>query len=232
MFSDILRGKTMIGLGDSLLFGQGIEQKDTWFNRLGEAFSMNYHNYGVSGTTVAESDVPDPMWRRLSRIFAENPVCDYFILEGGANDMWHSVPLGAKWLTDERGAPIRNDRLGTVPCTDTNTFCGAINYIISEVKTHYPRAKMLILTNYNRKVRQKNGLRDEDYVNATVEVAKYRGIPVIDNYHDIGLNFCDPEIAGFPTDFAWAGTSDGTSHISAEGHEFLLNIYYQKLISI
>lgn len=230
--SNILLGKTIIGLGDSLLYGQGVggDNSKTWFGKLTTNYGMTGYNYGISGNTIgtipaeyAEQDDTMPMWQRISDIFEQVPSCDYFVLLGGANDCWRNVPIGT--MTDTTGA----------------TFMGAINYIITYIRENYrnakgKRAKLLLMTNYNRKLRTSaTGHTDEEYVDAMLEVAHYRGIPCIDNYHDVGLDLRRENDVGYATDAKWAcdwneGTT--TNHLSEEGYNYLLPIYEKKLKSI
>ena len=224
-----LNGKVLVALGDSLTYGAHLKREQTWVNLLGEKYGMDYRNCGVSGSTISTSDVTTsrPMWMRLRDDLTVEvlPHVDYFVLQGGANDCWHNVPLGEK--TDnlaDFGDSIPAD--GEVP-----TFCGAINYIINTVKTRWPGVRLLLLTNYNRKVRvSATGHTDEEYVDRMVEMARFRGVPVVDNYHEVGIDLRDPARAGTVTDYAWAATSD--SHISPEGYKWLLPIYEKKLLEI
>lgn len=203
-----LYGKTMIGIGDSLMYAQGLTRAQSWFNLIGSSYEMDYYNYAVSGTSIAVSDVANSMVERLAGQIADNDTCDYFILEGGANDQAHNVPLGD---TDS---------------TNINEFSGAINTIITEVKEKYQGVRILLMTNWDRKLRGANslGLRDEDYVNQMIAVAKYRGIPYFDNYHDLGVSKRNV------SDRAWYFLAD--DHISIEGNIWSAPVYAKKLETI
>lgn len=232
-----LKGKTVVAIGDSLLYGQGIERNQTWLSLLSNEYGFTSYNYGISGSPIATAQgVSDAMCVRIDSILEEHPVFDYFILEGGANDMWEDIPLGdVKTLNPDYNytpgtkyseSTIPQSTFKYLPNLDKETFCGAINYIIKKVNETCPTARILLLTNYNRKRGRTNslGLLDEDYVDAMIECAKFLGMPYVDNYHDIGFNLVDDCMR------EWA--DEGTNHINAAGNAWLKNIYFRKLISI
>ena len=218
-----LNGKTIVALGDSLMYGAHLERNEPWLALLGEAYQMQAYNHGVSSTSVASSDITKApaMWKRLRDEITYDHV-DYFVLEGGGNDRRHNVPLGE----NHDNLADFGDVQGEIP-----TFKGAINYIINTVKTRWPGCRMLLMTNVKRKMKANDlGLTDEAYVNAMVEMAKFRGIPYIDNYHDIGVDFRTPRLAGCVTDYDWAALPD--NHISAEGYRWLMPLYARKLMEL
>ena len=218
-----LKGKVLVGLGDSLMYGAHLERNEPWLALMGEKHEMEWHNHGVSGSSCATSDIVKcrPLWIRL-RDEVTYPHVDYFVIQGGANDCCHNVPIGDN--TDNLGD--REDTVDEVP-----TFKGALNYMINTVKFRWPGVRLLMMTNYNRKVRvSKTGHLDEEYVYAMLELARFRGVPCIDNYHGVGIDLRTPELAGTVTDYGWAATSD--NHISPAGNRFLLPIYEQALLKL
>ena len=218
-----LNGKIIVGLGDSLMRGQHLQPYEAWLALMGEQYGMEYHSHCISGTSVASSDITKgpPMWKRLRDEITYDHV-DFFVLQGGANDCAHNVPIG---VNDDNLGDF-GDVTGEIP-----TFKGALNYIINTVKIRWPGVKLLLLTNYDRKFRVSDmGLRDEAYVDAMVELARYRGVAVVDNYHEIGLDLRNPKQAGCVTDYGWAATPD--SHLSAAGHRWLMPVYAKKLTEL
>lgn len=222
-----LEGKTIIGLGDSLMYGYKLDRDKPWIAILGEKHHMDWHNYGVNGSTCATPPEDDPkvMWRRLrDEVTKEkHPHVDYFIIQGGANDRNKNVPVGR--ITD-----CWNDHDDTVK-GEIHTFCGSLNYMINTVKTRWPGARILMMTNYRRRdAVSEIGTVDQDYVDAMIAVARNRNVPVMDNYYSLGIDLREPAAAGTVTDHAWAVNTE--CHLSEEAYRWLAPIYEQRLLEI
>lgn len=207
--------KTAAILGTSLSFGSISGNDVTWFNKLGKKYDMTYYNYGDNGDTVANqtTEVQPCMVNRYTQIPTG---LDYFILEGGANDLRLGVPLG------------------TVDSTDPNTFMGAINVIINGIRSANPKVKILCLTNWNRSNANyvnSIGKTNLDYVNAMIEVANAQGVQVIDNYHNSGINFFNP-VTNVWQDEGLVVNGTANFHISDEAYTWLLPKYESVLRSL
>lgn len=179
----VLDGKTLVALGDSLIHGNKLGPDATWVALLAERHGMKAYNYGINGNPVAFStEEPThkhpPMCVRYADM-ADG--ADYVVLLGGANDRRLHVPLG-----DEACRADRSYR-------DTSTFYGALNTLIAGLTEKYPKAKILLMTNYNRwPSKNKYGLADIDYVDAMLEVAGLWSLPCFDNYRASGISFQNP----------------------------------------
>jgi len=166
-----LYGKKLTVMGDSLIYGNKLGPGGTWSNTVALKYGMAYENLGKNGDPVGHPADGTGMVDRLDSIPADT---DYFVLDGGANDRNDRIPLGED------------------DSTDTGTFCGALNTIITAFRQKCPRAKFLLLTNWQRFAGANSlGLTDLDYVNAMLRVAALRCVPVFDNYHGCGITFFD-----------------------------------------
>jgi len=204
--TDILRGKTLVGLGDSLLYGFGVRPEEAWIALLGKNCGLRVINRGASGTTIARSARPNAMCERIEAVLRETGRCDYFLLQGGANDMKHNVPLGETESVSE--------------CD----FCGAINVILKKARAAWPGCKILLMTNYDRRIRRNAlGLTDEDYANAMLATSEARGLPVFDNFHDLGISIRDDACAWFFSD---------SQHLTPAANAWLAPRYADKLASL
>lgn len=208
---DCLKGKTLVALGDSLMYGSLMGNEVTWVNKLGKKRGMTVYNYGINGNTVAwvaKGGNKRPMCERYGEM-ADN--ADYVVVLGGANDFRLNVPIGSD---DDR---------------DPSTFKGALNLLISGLAAKYPKAKVLFLTNYRRSKRINDlGLDEYAYVAAMEEVCAKRCVPCFNNYRNCGISVIDPEQA------PWAdeGTVlDGhpNLHFSDRAYDFLVPVY-EKLL--
>lgn len=215
-----LDGKTIVALGDSLFHGNKLGPAATWIALLAKKHNMTAYNYGINGNTVAYR--PDesgkvPMCERYKDM-ADG--ADYVVLLGGANDKRVHVPLG-----DE-------DRRYDRTYRDTKTFCGALHELIAGLTAKYPKAKLLLMTNYDRwPSKNKLGLSDIDYVDAMLGVAAAWSIPCFDNYRASGISFQNPAQLPWIDEGIELGLEEN-HHFSHEAYEWLTNKYEHLLESL
>ena len=206
MENDILYGKTLVALGDSLIYGSKLGNEATWVNKLGKKHAMTVYNYGVNGCPVALSDTEDrvPMCVRYADM---NDTADYVVVLGGANDKRLSIPIG------------ENDS------TDIRTFKGALNVLIEGLTQKYPRAKILFMTNYRRWDHLNQiGLNDIAYVTAMEEICHIHSIPCFNNYYNAGISFYHPaQEAWIDEGISLGGTAN--RHFSDEAYTWLVDRY-------
>jgi lysophospholipase L1-like esterase len=79
MLRDENKNVTIVGFGDSLTFGYGIEEANRWTNLLAEALNCKVINSGVCGNTSSEG-----LARIKDDVLSYNP--DYVIINFGMND--------------------------------------------------------------------------------------------------------------------------------------------------
>lgn len=211
---DILNGKTLVALGDSLFHGNKLGNEATWINKLGKKHNMTVYNYGINGNTVAvQDDEPKtpPMCIRYADM-AEN--ADYVVVLGGANDKRLNVPIG------------HDDDI------DPHTFKGALNVLILGITAKYPRAKVLFMTNYNRwPTPNKLGISDIAYVEAMEDVCRKYAIPCFNNYYNSGISFQNPAHKPWVDEGLVLGIGENR-HFSEEAYEWLLPKYEALLMSL
>lgn len=211
---DCLKGKTIVGLGDSLMYGNILGNDVTWLNRLGKRYKMKVYNYGDNGNPIAsvKGNPEVPMCIRYKSIIRNVKNPDIIIVEGGANDRRNNVPLGKNSSTSK--------------CT----FKGALNIIIRGLQKAYPNATIICMTNYRRYGTVKNnlGLKDKDYVRAMKEVCKARGILCYDNYYNLNAWTSDKNDRNWMDEGIYLGQSRN-GHFSPEGYRYLMSVYDQYL---
>ena len=203
--NDILNGKKIVVIGDSLIHGGNIGNKYTWVNKLTE-YGMIPFNYGINGNTIAKQDKErqTPMCERYVNMEED---ADYVVVLGGANDKRLNIPIGED--VD----------------TDPYTFKGAINVMIDGLRQKYPKARMLFMTNYDRwRVPSDIGLNDIDYVVAMEEVCRKKSMPCFNNYYNSGINFNDPSQNAWIDEGLYVGKGKNF-HFSPEGYDWLLPKY-------
>ncbi|MBQ8340147.1 MAG: SGNH/GDSL hydrolase family protein [Clostridia bacterium] len=213
MQNDMLYGKTLVALGDSLIYGNKLGNAVTWPNLLGAKCGMTVHNFGQNGNPIAQPEEASsvPMCIR----YAEMPdEADYVVVLGGANDKRLHVPLGEN---DSR---------------DIHTFKGALNVLIEGLTAKYPKAKILFMTNYNRyPSKNRHGLSDIDYVTAMEEICAIWAIPCFNNYKNSGISFQNKNHVAWIDEGVALGIGEN-HHFSAEGYLWLLPKYEALLRSL
>lgn len=134
-----LDGKTIAFLGDSLMSGQGNEDKsfDFYFQNL--VPNSKLINNSKSGATIASNTGTGNMIiLNQAKTLKGNP--DIIVIEGGANDI---IVYGLGFLSDdvkkEIGVANKDGK------SDSNTVIGDFEDIIIELKNKFPKAKLCYL---------------------------------------------------------------------------------------
>ena len=211
--TDHLEGKTLVALGDSLIYGNKLGNDATWVNKLGKKHHMVVYNFGQNGNTVAEQSRETkhlPMCRRYAGMPDD---ADYVVVLGGANDKRLAVPVGED--TDEV----------------TTTFKGALNILIRGLTEKYPRAKILFMTNYNRWGATPEGHTDLEYVVAMEEICRKWAIPCFNNYYNSGISFRNPAQVKWIDEGLSLGLPEN-HHFSDAAYDWLLPKYEALLESL
>ena len=207
MTENILEGKTLVAIGDSLIHGNILGKEATWVNKLGKRNGMTVYNHGINGNTLACQSTEPKTPAMCVRYADMEDGADYVVVLGGANDQRLSVPLG-----DEDS-------------TDPYTFRGAMNVLILGLTKKYPRAKLLFMTNYNRwPSKNQLGLSDIDYVLAMEEVCRRWSIPCYNNYYHCGLSFQNPNQLPWLDEGLVLGKNEN-HHFSDEAYDWLVPQY-------
>jgi lysophospholipase L1-like esterase len=165
--------------GDSICHGTSAQDgKSGWAGRIGNANSMNWKNYGISGgtiTTLASHSVLSS----IDYIYGHMPMLDYYIFEGGTND---ADRLGLNGI----GTVTENDYGGTY---DTSTFSGALETLIYKALMYYPTTKIgYIVAQKMGKTNNANYANRKAFFDRAMEICKKWGIPYINLWDGSHLN--------------------------------------------
>ncbi len=211
---NILNGKTLVALGDSLFHGNKLGNEATWINKLGKKHNMTVYNYGINGNTIAVQDEEPKTPPMCVRYADMADGADYVVVLGGANDKRLNVPIG------------HDDD------TDPHTFKGALNVLILGITAKYPRAKVLFMTNYNRwPTPNKLGISDIAYVTAMEDVCRKYAIPCFNNYYNSGISFQNPAHKPWIDEGLVLGIAENR-HFSDEAYDWLLTKYEALLMAL
>lgn len=184
-----LFGKRILGVGDSLMAGNNLPKNKTWFDIMAGRYDMEYHNAAINGQSVSD------MASDIAATLAEFPNPDYFVLNGGANDLRLNVSVSA--------------------------FREAVGAIITAVRAHNPQTKILALTNWQRSAYiNPLGHAEHEYVEAMLEVCEAYSVKCLNNYAD-SLDLTNPQTQIW-ADEGMESTGTANLHFSAVANVYLV----------
>lgn len=211
-----LKGKIIAFLGDSITEGVGV--KDIAANRFDHVMEKEYglaktYNFGIGGSRLAHQSHPSEKPRHdlcfCGRAYDIPKDADVIVVYGGVNDYFHG------------DAPI-----GQMGDTTPATFCGAVYFLMKLLKTDHPNATVVFLTparcirpDLDDIAPSTRAMKLPDakpllwYAETIQKTAEQFGIPVLDFYHNLGIDPHDPEMKE-------KYTADGL-HFNDLGHHVL-----------
>ena len=181
-----LTGKRIAFLGDSITEGSGVlDLSNRYDNRLKEMCGLaETFNYGIGGTRLAHKSTPSEKPRYdlcfCGRAYDIDPRADIIVVYGGTNDYGHGdAPFGT--FSDETPA----------------TFCGAVRFLMTLLRTEHPGKPILFLAPARRcgdenvaptQVNNPHARPLLAYVDAIKRIAEDFDIPVLDLYRTLGID--------------------------------------------
>lgn len=193
-----IQGLKVNFLGDSITEGTGVTDRENcrYDNRLAKLCGLAAHNnYGIGGTRLAHQIHPSEKPRYdlcfCGRAYDMDTTADMVIVYGGVNDYIHGdAPFG---------------QLGD---TTPATYCGGVYFLMRYLREVYGSKPILFMTPARCYLRgQVSDLQPSthskktipgkpllSYVEVIQETAKQFDIPVLDLYHDLGIDPHDPSM--------------------------------------
>ena len=198
-------------LGDSITEGHGTTNPNNVFHQIikREYDLAEAYNCGIGGTRIAKQLSPsihrhDLYFELRSKIMPSD--VDAVVVFGGTNDFGHG-----------------DAEMGDISSTDIRTFCGAVNSLISTIKSDFPNSKIIFMTplrRVNENIPNHNGKALEDYVDAIINITKKHDIPVIDLFRSDIIDPHDKTVI-----------PDGL-HPNDKGHIIMANYIAKELLKI
>ncbi len=214
-------GASVVFVGDSITYGTGTEKTyHSFIDEMGVFASVQ--SMGIAGSCISsKSDYGSGNFPLVAR-YTSIPDADLIVIFMGTNDYGHETPLGSP--------------------TDTTdvSFYGAMNIILSGIKTRHPNSQIVFVTPLHRYgfgtskilgtkftydyIANGRGHSLDDYVNAIKVICEKYSVPVIDLFNEYPVD---------PSDSADKMTymPDGL-HPNTDGHEIISNLIFEKLKSI
>jgi len=168
-------------------FGDSLSFREIWQPYVIAELGLVGANCGIGSTFLAGTSANAfHQEARIQSVINANP--DIVSILGGANDLTADTPIGADTEFDKS--------LGT---KDKTTFKGAYSFIIETLLTWKPSLRVVILTTSyahlgGASFSPSGTMRYYMYADASREVARHYGLPVVDLYREMGVNKISQEI--------------------------------------
>ena len=210
-----LAGRTIANFGDSI-FGNARPPLDV-STFLAEGTGATVHNCAFGGCRMGPHNTgwdSFSMYRLADAIANGDYSLQDTAMEGSERPSYAEEPLALIKSIDFSALDIltiaygTNDFTGANPIDnaddplDTLTVCGALRYSLKTLLTAFPQLHIFVLLPTYRFAMDDDGNFTEDsstmtnslgktlpeYVQAMAEAARAYGVPVVDNYHELGVN--------------------------------------------
>ena len=211
-----IKGFKVNFLGDSITEGVGVSDivSCRYDKRLASMCELEaVYNYGIGGTRLAHQSKPSEKPRYdlcfCGRAYLLDKSADLIVVYGGVNDYIHG------------DAPF-----GEIGDTTPATFCGGVYFLMNYLRQNYAGKPVVFMTparccysNVDDLAPSPRANKRPDakvliaYVEVIEETAKQFDIPVLDLYHNLGIDPHNPEDCKNLT-------IDGL-HFNDEGHKII-----------
>lgn len=224
MAYNVLKGKKLGAVGDSITYGYAIDvDEDTGIRMTYAGITaynngMEYVNYGVSGSTMI-SNGPNGFSNTRYQNMATD--LDYITIWFG----WNDCGLIAS----------ETNQLGNIDSTDTTTFYGAWNTVMSYLVNNYRKAKIGLIVPYVSITYDQQEL-GANIRKAVRDIAQKYGVTCLDLYSDNVPLFYNREPSSNVNSTASKRKRDmflaDGCHPNENGYDFLATIYENFLRSL
>ena len=208
--TELKKNITWAVFGDSIT-EYNFRAKYHYFDYVAKDLSLNIINLGVSGTGYKEKEAKGIAFYQRIENDIKDIDFDIFTIFGSFNDLGKGFTLGN--ITD----------------TTSDTICGCMNMVIDIFRRVKPLNKIALVTptiwRDGAYFGKHNVTRQDldNYVEALLQIAKIRRIPILDLYHDSGL---DPNIDEVLKKFYNEdGIQDKGVHPNSLGHKFMYPVW-------
>ena len=195
VYNEKLEGITMALFGDSYLAGNRLRGEYTWASMLADKYDMTLYNHAIGGSTISDRvTTHTPLVLRWDNDCGDPSI---IVIEGGRNDSSQSIPIGS------------------VEDGSTQTFCGALKFMLRNLRAKYPDAMIVGITSYN----SVDNPATIKYAQAMKQLFEHYGFPCI--------YAADPAVSGVDTSTEtfrdqYMELPTDYSHLNYRGHMMAL----------
>ena len=223
-------------IGDSITYGVGTTK--TYHQYMKDLLGIVPLKYAENGAQVST------MLTFAHKLYNENPDANAIFILGGTNDFNANIPLGDFYIESDEIVNVNGQmvtRKMKTLSSDTSTFKGRLNNLVSYLKANYPDSQIVLMTPLHRgyaKFGDKNvqppenyanrfGVYIDDYVECIKQAGKIWSCPVIDLFNDSGLYPLNESYYKY-----FSNSETDRLHPNALGHQRIAKTIIGKLNSI
>lgn len=209
--------KILFNFGDSIAAGDGNNGKG-YAELFATKYNMICYDFAVGGATLGET-ASNNITTQVTTALSRGITPDYILIEGGTNDISDDgVPIGQ----------IASDY--NISNFDKTTTVGALEWIISTLKSNFPSAKMAFVSVHRMGSRGYSSQIERQ--GACVDTCKKWSVPIIDVFNRGNLNTFLGEYHKFTNPTESQPNGDRT-HPNQLGYDtFYLPLIYETLYFI
>jgi lysophospholipase L1-like esterase len=218
-----LNGKKIVYDGDSVCASWGISTNGGSYPQIiADIVGGTFDNQGVGGGRIVTQEGSSDTFHSVVDNLVNLPTDgDLYCFEGGINDHWNDVPLGAYSKSDYTGV------------LDKTTYCGALETIFRYATTKLVGKPICYIITHKcpHSAFSTHGTEHTfaDFREAALGICEKYSIPVYDAWKDSGINsWNEYQLASFFIDSNDSGTGDGT-HPNEAGYR---RYYVPQLIEL
>lgn len=200
-----LKNISVYVLGDDYLIGGALKDSYNWLELMNMKYTWEIDNLSEANASICANNdfAKSPYSTSISIMLDEAP--DLIIVSGGLNDF-------------AKGTPV-----GTIDDTASNTYMGALNNVIKELRKKYPDACIVFSTVYNFQGSPEGStLTSKDYADAMKAVCEARQVYCF-NAYDTGVSGINVSDATFRT--TYCQTADDSVNLNIEGMKIIMPKY-------
>ena len=209
--NETLKGKTVYGFGDSLVYGH--YSKVGMLDMLCDNEGMIYKKYAVNGAKITGQG---EILKQIILGDTEQP--DFVIFDGGTNDAFTSSPIGE--FSEEYTSQ------------GYDTFVGAFDTVCNNIRLKYPNAKIIYVSPH--KMPTSSFSIQKTIHDMALKICDKYSIPVVDIYSQGQINTNIETMKNEWSYDAEGATSGGTgTHLTGEGYyKFYAPLIKAKMIEL
>ncbi len=210
---DCLKGKKLLLLGDSIMFGSGNGGFGVG-EYLERDFGVKLYKYCVGGARVGYCEGKDWVVAQVRRALSDGVKADLIVFDGFTNDCnigegasECDVPLGE---VSETAADINS-------VSEGDTFSACFQSVVFALKKYFSEAKSLFVRPH--KMGRRDAVKQAEYGSRAVEICKKAGVSVCDLYAYSGLDTFNAEDRDRYTADTYGWGRGDCTHPNALGYE-------------
>lgn len=185
--AEVLKGKKALFLGDSIVHASTWDKEHYsgygWPGRIKDGYGMlATKNMGRDGASLSTCRGDNLIYNHMVNNYANDKTqYDFVVLEGGVNDAWDKIAVGAMDPETAEETDISG--------LDRSTMAGGMEHLLYNVKKLYPKAVIIFVFNF--KLRQGapgNCGTMDNYIAEQKKICEKWDIPYCNLYEDKQLN--------------------------------------------